>query len=100
IVRTHRMADDVWRMPMLQPASRERLGYPTQKPVALLERIIEMCSDSGDLILDPFCGSGTAIDAAQRLDRRWVGIDVTTVAIDVIRDRLVDQFGSVDYELI
>ena len=63
------------------------LGYPTQKPRALLERIIKGSSNPGDLILDPFCGCGTAIDAANRLDRRWAGIDISSFAIDLIRDR-------------
>lgn len=93
IERTHRMADDVWRMPMLQPASREKLGYPTQKPVALLERIVAMASDPGDLVLDPFCGCGTTIDAAQALDRRWVGIDITHLSIGLIKHRLAGRYG-------
>lgn len=93
IERTHRMADDVWRMPMLQPASRERLGYPTQKPVALLERIIAMASNEGDVVLDPFCGCGTTIDAAQHLGRRWLGIDITHLAIGLIKHRLLDRYG-------
>ncbi len=91
--RTHRMADDVWRMPMLQPASREKLGYPTQKPVALLARIIEMASDPGDEVLDPFCGCGTTVDAAQALGRRWIGIDITHLSIGLIKHRLVDRYG-------
>ncbi|MYB98513.1 MAG: site-specific DNA-methyltransferase [Gemmatimonadetes bacterium] len=69
------------------PKNRERLGYPTQKPRALLERIIKAASDEGDLVLDPFCGCGTAIDAANRLKRRWAGIDISSFAIDLIRDR-------------
>jgi DNA modification methylase len=93
IERTHRMADDVWRMPMLQPASREKLGYPTQKPVALLERIVEMASNAGDVVLDPFCGCGTTIDAAQALGRRWVGIDITHLAVGLIKHRLADRYG-------
>lgn len=93
IERTHRMADDVWRMSMLQPASREKLGYPTQKPVALLERIIAMASDPGAVVLDPFCGCGTTIDAAQALGRSWVGIDITHLAIGLIKHRLIDRYG-------
>jgi hypothetical protein len=93
IERTHRMADDVWRMPMLQPASSEKLGYPTQKPVALMERIVEMASNPGDLVLDPFCGCGTTVDAAQALGRRWVGIDITHLAIGLIKHRLVGRYG-------
>lgn len=72
----------------------ERLGYPTQKPEALLTRIIEASSNAGDLVLDPFCGCGTAIAAAQRLGRRWIGIDITHLAIGLIKHRLQDQFGE------
>ena len=66
----------------------ERLGYPTQKPVALLERIIQASSNEGDTVLDPFCGCGTTVAAAQKLDRRWIGIDITQLAISLIRYRL------------
>ena len=72
----------------------ERLGYPTQKPVALLERIIQASSNEGDVVLDPFCGCGTTIAAAQKLDRRWIGIDITYLAISLIRYRLGDSFGK------
>ncbi len=72
----------------------ERLGYPTQKPVALLERIIKASSNPGDTVLDPFCGCGTTIDAAQKLGRRWVGIDVTHLAISLIKARLHDTYGK------
>ena len=72
----------------------ERLGYPTQKPVALLERIIQASSNEGDVVLDPFCGCGTTIAAAQKLDRRWIGIDITHLAISLIRYRLGDSFGK------
>jgi DNA modification methylase len=75
--------------------ANEKLGYPTQKPLALLERIIQASSNPGDVVLDPFCGCGTAIDAAQRLGRRWVGIDITRVALDVITDRLANR--NIDY---
>jgi hypothetical protein len=71
----------------------EMLGYPTQKPEALLERIISASSNEGDLVLDPFCGCGTAITAAQRLNRRWIGIDVTHLAVGLIKHRLRDAFG-------
>ncbi|MEA2915360.1 MAG: hypothetical protein QOJ15_7441 [Bradyrhizobium sp.] len=73
--------------------AQERLGYSTQKPLALLERIIEASSNKGDVILYPFCGCGTAIDAAEKLDRRWIGIDVTYLAIHVIEGRLQKSFG-------
>ena len=81
-------------IPPINSQSKERLGYPTQKPVALLERIIQASSNEGDTILDPFCGCGTTIAAAQKLDRRWIGIDITQLAISLIRYRLVDSFGK------
>ena len=73
--------------------AKERLGYPTQKPEALLERIINASSNEGDLILDPFRGCGTTINVAERLHRRWIGIDITHLAIALIRNRLHDTFG-------
>lgn len=78
----------------------ERIGYPTQKPVALLERIIAASSNRDDMVLDPFCGCGTTIEAAHRLGRNWIGIDIAYVAIDIIVKRLRDRYaGSVSYEL-
>ena len=76
-----------------QVDGKERLGYPTQKPLALLERIIASSSTPGDLVLDPFCGCGTALIAAQKLERRWIGIDVTYLSIAVMKARLKDSFG-------
>ena len=73
---------DIWTDIRLHSGSKERLGYPTQKPVALLERIVTASSNEGDLVLDPFCGCGTTIEAAERLGRRWIGIDITYLAID------------------
>jgi len=73
--------------------AQERLGYPTQKPEALLQRIIE-ASNEGDAIIDPFCGCGAAISVAQRLNRRWIGIDITHLAIGLIKKRLDDAFGE------
>ena len=73
---------------------KERLGYPTQKPESLLERIINASSNEGDIVLDPFCGCGTATAAAERLKRRWIGIDITHLAITLIRHRLNDAFGG------
>lgn len=70
----------------------ERLGYPTQKPLALLERIINASSNKGDVVLDPFCGCGTAVHAAQKLGRRWIGIDITHLAISLVEKRLKDAF--------
>jgi DNA modification methylase len=74
--------------------SAERLGFPTQKPIALLERIIQASSNEGDLVLDPFCGCGTTIIAAQKLKRRWIGIDITHLAISLMKYRLHDTFGT------
>jgi DNA modification methylase len=80
--------------------SKERLGYQTQKPIALLERIIRASSNEGDWVLDPFCGCGTTVDAAQSLGRRWIGIDITYLAINLIKNRLRDRYGSrVRYEV-
>jgi DNA modification methylase len=82
-------------------AGSERLGYPTQKPEGLLERIIKASSDEGDVVLDPFCGCGTAIAVAQRLKRKWIGIDITHLAITLIRHRLRNTFGNkVRYEVV
>lgn len=79
---------------------RERLGYDTQKPLALLERIISASSNEGDLVLDPFCGCGTAVVAAQKLNRRWIGIDITHLAITVMRKRLEDSFPGLEYDVV
>jgi hypothetical protein len=78
---------------------REYLGYPTQKPLALLERIIKASSNEGDVVLDPFCGCGTAVHAAQKLNRQWVGIDITHLAISLIEKRLRDAFPSISFEV-
>jgi DNA methylase len=86
-------AGDVWvDIDRINQAANERLHYPTQKPVAPLERIIQASSCEGDTVLDPFCGCGTTIDAAQRLKRRWIGIDITHLAITLIKHRLHDAF--------
>ena len=68
--------------------AQERLGYPTQKPLALLERIIRHQANEGDVVLDPFCGCGTTVHAAQKLERQWIGIDITHLAISLIEKRL------------
>ena len=83
--------DDI---PPLSQRHAERLGYPTQKPLALLERIIQASSNEGDVVLDPFCGCGTAIDAAQKLNRQWIGIDVTHLSIGLIERRMKDRYGE------
>ncbi|MCS6847496.1 MAG: site-specific DNA-methyltransferase [Anaerolineae bacterium] len=79
---------DVWEIPAVINVSSERTGYPTQKPLALLERIIAASSNAGDVVLDPYCGSGTTLVAAQKLGRRWVGIDASEEAVRVARARL------------
>jgi site-specific DNA-methyltransferase (adenine-specific) len=100
-ISEERTLDNVWRIPCLQPAASERLGYPTQKPEALLERIIQASSNEGDLVLDPFCGCGTAIAVAERLNRRWIGIDITHLAITLMKHRLRDAFGDApNYEVV
>src|SRR3954466_9895311 len=80
--------------------AHERLGYPTQKPLALLERILEASSNEGGVVLDPFCGCGTTVDAAHRLKRKWVGIDITYIAVDLITKRLQHTFGDEVLDLI
>ncbi len=96
-----RAVGDFWDdIPPINMRARERLGYPTQKPEPLLERAIQASSNPGDLVLDPFCGCGTALVAAQTLERRWIGIDITYLAIAVMRARLKDTFGLADVEII
>jgi DNA modification methylase len=85
---------DVWSINLLPAAAAERLGYPTQKPLALLDIVLRASSNPGDLVLDPFCGCGTTLAAAQNLDRQWIGIDITHLAITLIRHRLNDAYGS------
>jgi site-specific DNA-methyltransferase (adenine-specific) len=77
----------------------ERLGFPTQKPVELLERIINASSDQGDIVLDPFCGCGTAVIAAERLRRNWIGIDITYLAINLIKNRLRESYPSLVFKV-
>jgi len=95
-------AQDVWTdIQALRSWHQERLGYPTQKPEALLERILNASSNPGDIVLDPFCGCGTTISAAQKLKRQWIGIDITHLAINLIKHRLQNAFGEkVQYEII
>jgi DNA modification methylase len=93
---------DVWTdIGPISSQAAERLGYPTQKPEALLERIIQASSNEGDLVLDPFCGCGTTIATAQKLKRRWIGIDITHLAITLMKTRLNNAFGDqVKYQVI
>lgn len=83
---------DVWDIPAVINVSKERTGYPTQKPIALLERIIKSSSNEGDVVLDPFCGCGTTLHAAEELDRQWVGVDISAFSTTLVRNRLVDNF--------
>ena len=82
-----KLMEDVWEIPFIRGNSKEYLGYPTQKPKSLLERIIKASSNKGDIVLDPFCGCGTTLVAAHELDRNWIGIDINKKAFEVIRDR-------------
>src|SRR3989338_1511256 len=79
---------DVWEIPFLNPKAKERTGYPTQKPIILLERIIKLVTNEGDIVLDPFCGSGTTIIAAKLLNRDYIGIDISSEAIKLTNNRL------------
>lgn len=84
-----RVVGDVWTdIPQLRGGDAERLGWPTQKPLALLDRVVRASSEPGNVVLDPFCGCGTALEAAARTDRQWIGIDISDLAVRVIRDRM------------
>ena len=92
----------IWNdIPRIGNTSKERLGYPTQKPLALLERIVKTSSNEGDMVLDAFAGCGTTIEAAATLNRQWIGIDITHLAVALLKYRLADAFGDdVEYEII
>jgi DNA modification methylase len=91
---------DVWDdIPSLSGAHRERLGYPTQKPIALMERILSASSGKGEIVLDPFCGCGTTLVAAQRLGRQWIGIDISPTAVDLMKRRLTKE-GAAEVKLV
>ena len=86
---------DAWDdIPPINSQAKERIGYPTQKPLALLERIIEASSNPGDIVLDPFCGCATACIAAEKLGRQWVGIDISPKAVDLVNIRLQEFLGD------
>ena len=95
---------DVWTdIPPINSQAKERLGYPTQKPEALLERIIQASSNEGDVVMDPFCGCGTAVAAAQKLGRQWMGIDITHLAVALMKNRLKTAFDlepGRDYQVV
>jgi len=80
--------DDVWLIQPVMPSAKERLGYPTQKPERLLERIIKASSKEGDMVLDCFCGCGTTLAVAQKLNRKWIGVDISYTAIELVKERL------------
>jgi DNA modification methylase len=96
-----KLIGDVWNdiADAMHMPKRERLGYPTQKPEELLDRVIEAASHEGDVVLDPFCGCGATIASAQRLGRRWIGIDITYLAISLIKHRLTER-GTSDYTVL
>lgn len=85
---------DVWDIPFLNPKAKERTGYPTQKPVELLDRIISISTDEGDVVLDPFCGSGTTLVSAKMLNRQYIGIDINSDAIALCKERLEMPFKT------
>lgn len=98
-----KIVEDYWYIPAVVSTAKERLGYPTQKPEAVLERIIKASSSEGDTILDPFCGCGTTVAAAHTLNRKWIGIDITYLAIIPIKERLKNMFNlesGKDYQII
>ncbi len=84
-----RPVDDVWTIDKLNNSSAEALGYPTQKPEALLERIVTAATHPGDTVLDPFCGCGTTVSVAEKLGRRWVGIDISPTAVNIMKQRVI-----------
>jgi len=91
---------NVWTdIPPINSMAQERLGYPTQKPLALLERILSASSNEGHVVLDPFCGCGTTVHAAEKLKRQWIGIDITHLSISVIEKRLRDAFPGIKFEI-
>lgn len=91
---------NIWDdIPPIHGSASEGLGYPTQKPLALLERIIQASSNEGDIVLDPFCGCGTAVHAAQKLNRKWIGVDITHLAISLIEKRMKDAFPGISFEV-
>lgn len=95
--RKGRPVQSIWTDIVMSKSGKERLGYPTQKPLALLERIIQASSNEGDVVLDPFCGCGTAVDAAEKLKRKWIGIDVTHLAISLIERRMRERYPGIAF---
>jgi site-specific DNA-methyltransferase (adenine-specific) len=94
VIAAGKPLDSVWNLPILNSSAKERLGYPTQKPRALLERIIKASSNENDVVLDGFCGCGTTLDAAEYLKRKWIGIDISPIAISLMKRRLQDSYKT------
>jgi len=94
-----KIMDDVWRMPTINNMAKERLGYPTQKPEALLERIIKASSNKSDLVLDPFCGCGTAMAVSYRLKRKWIGMDISPTAIS-LANKILEKNKMIEKEIL
>ncbi|MCY4419465.1 MAG: site-specific DNA-methyltransferase [Cytophagales bacterium] len=94
-----KIPEDVWRIPAVKGNSKEYIGYPTQKPEKLLDRIIKASSQEGDVVLDPFCGCATTCVVAHGLHRKWIGIDLSPVAGEMVLSRLHDR-GSLDYKIV
>ena len=92
--------EDWWPMQPIMPSSKERIGYPTQKPLPLLDRIVKASSNPGDVVLDPFCGCATTLVAADRLDRQWAGIDLSPIAGELVLRRLRDDRGPLFNDVI
>lgn len=93
------VVSEVWGdIAPINSQAKERLGFQTQKPLALLERIIIACSDKGDWVLDPFCGCGTAVAASEKLERKWIGIDITYLAVNLIKSRMLDSFPHIKFK--
>jgi hypothetical protein len=92
---------NIWTdIDLIRGHSKEKLGYPTQKPLAILERIIQISSNPGDIVLDPFCGCGTAIVAAEKLKRKWIGIDITHLGITAMKYRLKEAFPGISFKVV
>ena len=87
---------DVWEISYLNSQAKERLGYPTQKPLKLIDRIIMASTNKGDIVLDPFCGCGTTLHAAEILHREWIGVDISQFSAGLVRNRLLNNFGYLD----
>ena len=95
IIAEGKALDDVWDMPIVTSSAKERLGYPTQKPEALLDLIVGMSSEPGGIVLDPFCGCGTTVAVAERLHRKWIGIDISPTAVRLIKRRMFREGAEV-----